>query len=149
MTEPFETKSAPGCPMLNVLGGFAQFERGVNGERVILAMEWRFAQGKWNVQPPALDWSRLMSPTVAFSIGQLTSDDTVLVEAMMATFGAAFDEVDTFSSARPNCRYSAATPGARKWALKWKLNASPLSKPVPRAAKWRFAFSPSSVWTNS
>jgi site-specific DNA recombinase len=52
VTEPFETKSAPGRLMLNVLGGFAQFEREVNGERVILAMDKRFAQGKWNVQPP-------------------------------------------------------------------------------------------------
>jgi site-specific DNA recombinase len=52
VTEPFETKTAPGRLMLNVLGGFAQFDREVNGERVILAMEKRFAQGKWNVQPP-------------------------------------------------------------------------------------------------
>lgn len=52
VTEPFETKSAPGRLMLNVLGGFAQFEREVNGERVLLAMERRFRQGKWMVQPP-------------------------------------------------------------------------------------------------
>lgn len=38
--------------MLNVLGGFAQFEREVNGERVLLSMERRFRDGKWMVQPP-------------------------------------------------------------------------------------------------
>ncbi|MBI5400196.1 recombinase family protein [Candidatus Saganbacteria bacterium] len=32
VTEPFETKTAPGRLMLNVLGGFAQFEREVNAE---------------------------------------------------------------------------------------------------------------------
>jgi site-specific DNA recombinase len=52
VTEPFETKSAPGRLMLNVLGGFGQFEREVNGERVLLAMERRFREGKWMVQPP-------------------------------------------------------------------------------------------------
>jgi DNA invertase Pin-like site-specific DNA recombinase len=38
--------------MLNVLGGFAQFEREVIAERVILAMERGFNQGKWMFQPP-------------------------------------------------------------------------------------------------
>jgi site-specific DNA recombinase len=69
VTEPFETKSAPGRLMLNVLGGFAQFEREVNGERVLLAMERRFRQGKWMVQPPygyrMMDGLLVVEPTEA------------------------------------------------------------------------------------
>ena len=33
VTEPFETKTAPGKLILTILGGFAQFEREVNSER--------------------------------------------------------------------------------------------------------------------
>ncbi len=75
VTEPFETKSAPGRLMLNVLGGFAQFEREVNGERVLLAMERRFREGKWMVQPPygyrMVDGLLVVEPAEAMAVRRL------------------------------------------------------------------------------
>lgn len=40
-----------------------------------------------------------------FSIRQLASDDVALMEAMLTTFGKAFDEVETYSAARPGKAY--------------------------------------------
>lgn len=39
------------------------------------------------------------------SIRQLTPDDVALMEALSATFGEAFNEVDTYSGNRPNAAY--------------------------------------------
>jgi aminoglycoside 3-N-acetyltransferase I len=41
----------------------------------------------------------------AFSIRPLAPDDVVLMEAMLTTFGEAFDEVDTYSGTRPRAAY--------------------------------------------
>jgi aminoglycoside 3-N-acetyltransferase I len=46
-----------------------------------------------------------MSFPVPFSIRQLASDDVALMEAMLTTFGEAFDEVETYSAARPSKAY--------------------------------------------
>jgi aminoglycoside 3-N-acetyltransferase I len=46
-----------------------------------------------------------MSSSGPFSIRQLTSDDVALMEAMMTTFGEAFEEVDTYTEARPSTDY--------------------------------------------
>lgn len=46
-----------------------------------------------------------MSFSVPFSIHQLASDDVALMEAMLTTFGKAFDEVETYSAARPSNAY--------------------------------------------
>lgn len=46
-----------------------------------------------------------MSSPTSFSIRQLTSDDVALMEAMLTTFGEAFDEVETYSAARPSQTY--------------------------------------------
>ncbi|MGH7559008.1 MAG: recombinase family protein, partial [Gemmatimonadota bacterium] len=75
VTEPFETKTAPGRLMLNVLGGFAQFEREVIAERVVLSMERRFRQGKWMVKPPfgycMVDCLLVVEPTEATLVRQM------------------------------------------------------------------------------
>lgn len=52
VTEPFETKTAAGRLMMNVFGGFAQFEREVISERIKLGLQKRFEQGKWVTIPP-------------------------------------------------------------------------------------------------
>jgi aminoglycoside 3-N-acetyltransferase I len=44
------------------------------------------------------------SPT-PFSIRQLASDDVALMEAMLTTFGEAFDQVETYGAARPSQAY--------------------------------------------
>lgn len=46
-----------------------------------------------------------MSISMSFEIRQLTSDDVILMEAMLTSFGEAFDEVETYSAARPNKAY--------------------------------------------
>ena len=46
-----------------------------------------------------------MSLSIPFSIHQLASDDVSLMEAMLTTFGKAFDEVETYSAARPSKAY--------------------------------------------
>jgi aminoglycoside 3-N-acetyltransferase I len=46
-----------------------------------------------------------MSLSVPFSIQQLASGDVALMEAMLTTFGKAFDEVETYSAARPSKAY--------------------------------------------
>ncbi|MDQ3562669.1 MAG: AAC(3)-I family aminoglycoside N-acetyltransferase [Pseudomonadota bacterium] len=42
---------------------------------------------------------------MSLSIRQLTPDDVALMEALLATFGEAFNEVDTYSGNRPNAVY--------------------------------------------
>jgi aminoglycoside 3-N-acetyltransferase I len=46
-----------------------------------------------------------MSSSNPISIRQLAVDDLALMEDLLATFGEAFDEVDTYSSARPSKAY--------------------------------------------
>ena len=41
----------------------------------------------------------------SLAIRSLTSKDVALMEAMLEMFGEAFDEVDTYSRARPGKRY--------------------------------------------
>lgn len=43
--------------------------------------------------------------TTPFNIRQLTDIDVILMEAMLTLFGEAFDEVDTYSAARPDKAY--------------------------------------------
>ncbi len=43
--------------------------------------------------------------TVPFSVSELGSDDLDLMEAMLTTFGEAFNEVDTYSRKRPSAEY--------------------------------------------
>jgi aminoglycoside 3-N-acetyltransferase I len=40
-----------------------------------------------------------------FSIHQIAPDETTLMEAMLTTFGAAFDEVETYGRNRPTAAY--------------------------------------------
>ena len=46
-----------------------------------------------------------MSISDPFSICQLASEDVALMEAMLTTFGKAFDEVKIYGAARPNKAY--------------------------------------------
>jgi aminoglycoside 3-N-acetyltransferase I len=46
-----------------------------------------------------------MSSSGPFSIRQLTSNDVTLMEAMMTTFGEAFEDVNTYTEARPSADY--------------------------------------------
>ncbi|MGM9500417.1 AAC(3)-I family aminoglycoside N-acetyltransferase [Desertifilum tharense IPPAS B-1220] len=46
-----------------------------------------------------------MSSLTSFSIRQLTSHDVALMEAMLSTFGEAFDEEETYGAARPSQAY--------------------------------------------
>jgi aminoglycoside 3-N-acetyltransferase I len=46
-----------------------------------------------------------MSFPVPFSVRQLASTDVTLMEAMLTMFGEAFDEVETYSAARPSKAY--------------------------------------------
>jgi aminoglycoside 3-N-acetyltransferase I len=46
-----------------------------------------------------------MWSSVPFSIRQLTPYDVALMEAMLMTFGKAFDDVETYSAARPSTDY--------------------------------------------
>lgn len=45
------------------------------------------------------------SSSAPFSIRQLARDDVALLEALLTTFGEAFDEVETFNEARPSAAY--------------------------------------------
>jgi aminoglycoside 3-N-acetyltransferase I len=53
-----------------------------------------------------------MSSSVPFSVRQLTPDDVALMEAMLTTFGKAFDEEETYSAARPSTAYLARLLGS-------------------------------------
>lgn len=46
-----------------------------------------------------------MSSSELISICQLSVNDLALMEGLLATFGEAFDEVDTYSSLRPSSAY--------------------------------------------
>ncbi|HEY9873547.1 MAG TPA: AAC(3)-I family aminoglycoside N-acetyltransferase [Candidatus Obscuribacterales bacterium] len=46
-----------------------------------------------------------MSSFSPISIYQLSANDLALMESLLATFGEAFDEVDTYSSSRPSNAY--------------------------------------------
>ncbi|CAN1210677.1 AAC(3)-I family aminoglycoside 3-N-acetyltransferase [Tumidithrix helvetica PCC 7403] len=46
-----------------------------------------------------------MSSPDPMSIRQLSANDLTLMEGMLATFGEAFDEVDTYNSSRPSNAY--------------------------------------------
>lgn len=46
-----------------------------------------------------------MSVSAPFSIRQLTSGDVALMNALLTSFGEAFDEVETYSAARPSRAY--------------------------------------------
>jgi aminoglycoside 3-N-acetyltransferase I len=46
-----------------------------------------------------------MSFSLSFSIHLLASGDLALMESMMTTFGKAFDEVETYTAARPSKAY--------------------------------------------
>ena len=46
-----------------------------------------------------------MSSSVPFTIHPLSPDDVALMEAMLTTFGEAFDAVGTYSGARPKAAY--------------------------------------------
>ena len=46
-----------------------------------------------------------MSSSAPFSIHALTPDDLPVMEAMLTTFGEAFDDVGTYSRARPSAAY--------------------------------------------
>lgn len=46
-----------------------------------------------------------MSVSSHYSIRELTPDDVALMEALLATFGEAFDEVETYGGNRPSAGY--------------------------------------------
>ncbi|WP_434686694.1 AAC(3)-I family aminoglycoside N-acetyltransferase [Pseudanabaena minima] len=46
-----------------------------------------------------------MTPSESFNICQLSVEDIALMEELLAVFGEAFDEVDTYSSSRPSDTY--------------------------------------------
>ncbi|CAN5900301.1 N/A [soil metagenome] len=46
-----------------------------------------------------------MSLSLGYSIHQLSSNDEVLMEALLTVFGEAFDEVDTYGGNRPSAGY--------------------------------------------
>jgi aminoglycoside 3-N-acetyltransferase I len=46
-----------------------------------------------------------MSSSKPITIHQLSANDLTLMEGLLATFGEAFDEVDTYSSSRPSDAY--------------------------------------------
>lgn len=47
----------------------------------------------------------VMTPLPSFRIHHLTPSDIGLMEAMLTTFGEVFDEVETYSAARPDTAY--------------------------------------------
>jgi site-specific DNA recombinase len=51
-TEVFDTSNSSGNLFFNMLGSFAEFERGVIGERTRLGLQRRLKEGKWNGPPP-------------------------------------------------------------------------------------------------
>ena len=44
-------------------------------------------------------------PTPPFTVRQLTSDDAAVMAEMMTLFGEVFDEMDTYTHARPDEAY--------------------------------------------
>jgi aminoglycoside 3-N-acetyltransferase I len=54
-----------------------------------------------------------MSSSGLFSIRRLTPGDVALMDAMMAMFGDAFDEVDTYTTERPSREYLGRLLGAK------------------------------------
>ena len=46
-----------------------------------------------------------MSSSEPISICQISANDLALMEGVLATFGEAFDDVDTYSSSRPSSAY--------------------------------------------
>jgi len=48
-----------------------------------------------------------MTASIPFSVRQLRPDDATLMEAMLTTFGQAFDEFETYNSRRPSNAYLA------------------------------------------
>jgi aminoglycoside 3-N-acetyltransferase I len=56
-----------------------------------------------------------MSSLQPFSIRSLTPDDVALMEFMMTMFGEAFDEVDTYTAARPSSEYLERLLGAENF----------------------------------
>jgi aminoglycoside 3-N-acetyltransferase I len=56
-----------------------------------------------------------MSSLQLFSIRRLTPDDVALMEAMTTMFGEAFDEVDTYTAARPGTEYLERLLGAENF----------------------------------
>ena len=46
-----------------------------------------------------------MTCSETFSIHQLSAEDIALMEELLAVFGEAFEEVDTYSSSRPSAAY--------------------------------------------
>jgi aminoglycoside 3-N-acetyltransferase I len=53
-----------------------------------------------------------MPPSAPFSIRLLTSTDVVLMKGMLTLFGEAFDQVETYSGARPSRSYLARLLGS-------------------------------------
>ncbi len=49
-----------------------------------------------------------MPMTAPLSIRRLTPDDLTLMDALLTTFGEAFDDVDNYSKARPSVAYMAS-----------------------------------------
>lgn len=50
-------------------------------------------------------FGQAMSLNTAFDIRQLGAEDTALMEALLTTFGEAFNEVETYGAARPGHAY--------------------------------------------
>ena len=48
-----------------------------------------------------------MTASASFSIRKLAPDDVALMDAMLITFGAAFDELETYTARRPSRAYLA------------------------------------------
>ena len=48
-----------------------------------------------------------MSHTASFTIRALSSEDVPLMEALLTTFGQAFQDVETYSGKRPSTKYLA------------------------------------------
>jgi aminoglycoside 3-N-acetyltransferase I len=46
-----------------------------------------------------------MAPSADFTVRKLQPSDVTLIDAMMTVFGEAFNEVDTYTGARPSARY--------------------------------------------
>lgn len=63
---------------------------------------WWVARPKWT-EPH--DLIAAMASSESFRIHVLGPHDVALLEAMLTTFGVAFDEVETFSAARPGAAY--------------------------------------------
>ena len=53
----------------------------------------------------ALGFDHNVSPSAPFSIHALGPNDVALMEAMLMTFGEAFDQVETYGGSRPSATY--------------------------------------------